>query len=232
MLDNISVGKQIAHLRKQKGLTQEELAEKLKLTAQAISKWENGHTVPETTLLPALAELFDCSIDSILMPFSARDAAFRDFANAIGGKSGDLALSLYQKMKNKFDFTISYDDKYYIFDEVFNGRSATFNNRNKEDFIIRMDVHTETSGNNNIWARLPLPNCSKYMDMVDNMPEHIKQSFRYNDCKNCQCNKCQYTMVYTFEGVDYKQCHFLAIGLDSTENMEHIFTLLCAEHGN
>ena len=68
MLDNINVGKQILLLRKRNGFTQEELAERLNISAQAISKWENGHTLPETAMLPMLAKLLNTSIDSILMP--------------------------------------------------------------------------------------------------------------------------------------------------------------------
>jgi len=68
MLDNAATGKRIATLRKQNGFTQENLAEQLRISAQAISKWENGHTLPETTLLPLLAKLLNSSIDSILMP--------------------------------------------------------------------------------------------------------------------------------------------------------------------
>ena len=64
MMDNTVVGNQIAFLRKQNNFTQEELGEKLGITAQAISKWENGHTLPETSLLPLLAKLFNCSIYS------------------------------------------------------------------------------------------------------------------------------------------------------------------------
>jgi transcriptional regulator with XRE-family HTH domain len=231
MLDHVSVGNQIANLRKQKGLTQEELAEKVGVSAQAISKWENGHTLPETILLPILAELFNCSIDTILMRFAAQDTAFRDFVNTAGSTFAELALQLYKKMKDKFAFTIDYKKEWHLFDQVFNGGSAIFNDPNKEDFIIRLDVEIKTPGNNIIWARLPLQNCSNYMDIIDKMPENIKACFRYNDCKDCQCNKCPYTMVYTFEGVDYRQCHFIGLVLNSTETMEHIFTLLCAEHG-
>ncbi|MDR0442080.1 MAG: helix-turn-helix domain-containing protein [Treponema sp.] len=124
MIDTISVGRQIAHLRKQTGLTQEELAEKFGITAQAISKWENGHTLPDTVMLPSLAKFFRRSIDSILMPSAAEENAFQDFACQAGGKPGELALALYQMMKSKLDFTISYDD---------NG--TTINSR-----IIKIDV--------------------------------------------------------------------------------------------
>lgn len=63
-------GKQIMLFRKQKNLTQEELAQILEVSPQAISKWENGHSLPAAVLLPELAKVLDCTIDSILIPHS------------------------------------------------------------------------------------------------------------------------------------------------------------------
>lgn len=57
--------RQLALLRRESGMTQEELAEKLHVTAQAVSKWENGRSLPETALLPALARLLDVGIDTL-----------------------------------------------------------------------------------------------------------------------------------------------------------------------
>nr|WP_295684303.1 helix-turn-helix transcriptional regulator [uncultured Lachnoclostridium sp.] len=68
MLDTKKVGIKIATLRKSIGLPQEKLAEMLNISPQAISKWENGHTMPETTLLPILSQIFRCTIDEIIMP--------------------------------------------------------------------------------------------------------------------------------------------------------------------
>lgn len=68
MLDTKQLGKRIALLRKQSGMSQEKLAELLCISPQAISKWENGHTTPETSLLPVLAQIFQCSTDEIIMP--------------------------------------------------------------------------------------------------------------------------------------------------------------------
>ena len=79
MLDNIKIGNQILLLRKRNGFTQDELAEKLGISAQAISKWENGHTLPETTLLPVLAKLFNTSIDSIITPVIIKEGAIIPF---------------------------------------------------------------------------------------------------------------------------------------------------------
>lgn len=56
--------KQLQKLRKQSGITQEQLAAKLGVTAQAVSKWENG-SYPDSDLLPKIADIFDVSIDNL-----------------------------------------------------------------------------------------------------------------------------------------------------------------------
>ncbi len=56
----------IRRFRLQKNLTQEELADFLHLTPQSVSKWERGETLPDVTLLPALANLFETSVDLLL----------------------------------------------------------------------------------------------------------------------------------------------------------------------
>lgn len=65
-MDMNSVGKQIALLRKEKGLTQNDLGERLGVSFQAVSKWERGETLPDTALLPDLAAVLETSIDRIL----------------------------------------------------------------------------------------------------------------------------------------------------------------------
>ena len=56
----------ILELRTKKGLSQEELAEKLFVTRQAVSRWENGETTPNTDTLKLLSKLFDVSINTLL----------------------------------------------------------------------------------------------------------------------------------------------------------------------
>ncbi|KLU63361.1 tellurite methyltransferase [Peptococcaceae bacterium CEB3] len=60
------LAKNICRYRKEKGLTQEELARKLGATFQAVSKWETAHTLPDITLLPGLAQALDISVDRLL----------------------------------------------------------------------------------------------------------------------------------------------------------------------
>lgn len=62
----ISLGEKIAMLRKAKGMTQEVLAEKCSVSAQAVSKWENDLTAPDISLLPRLSELLGVTVDELL----------------------------------------------------------------------------------------------------------------------------------------------------------------------
>lgn len=61
----MELGKKIKSLRLQKGVTQESLAGELGVTAQAVSKWENGTTLPDIQLLPPLSVFFGVSIDEL-----------------------------------------------------------------------------------------------------------------------------------------------------------------------
>ena len=63
---DMTIGKRIAHLRKEKGLTQEELAGHMGVSPQAVSKWENDQTCPDISALPKLARLFGVTVDELL----------------------------------------------------------------------------------------------------------------------------------------------------------------------
>lgn len=61
-----TLGKRIVHNRKRLGLTQDALAERLGVTPQAVSKWENDQSCPDIAMLPRLAEIFGITTDSLL----------------------------------------------------------------------------------------------------------------------------------------------------------------------
>lgn len=63
---NETIGNRISKHRKEKGLTQEELAEKLGVSSQAVSKWENDQSCPDISLLPILCSIFGISTDELL----------------------------------------------------------------------------------------------------------------------------------------------------------------------
>lgn len=61
-----SIGNRIGRLRRQAGMTQEALAEKLGVSSQAVSKWENDLSCPDISLLPELARVLGCTTDELL----------------------------------------------------------------------------------------------------------------------------------------------------------------------
>lgn len=64
--DQIKIGKFIAALRKEKGLTQEQLGEKLGVTNKTISRWENGNYTPDVEMLALLSKEFGVSINELI----------------------------------------------------------------------------------------------------------------------------------------------------------------------
>lgn len=62
----MTLGKKIAQYRKEKGMTQEEMAEKLGVSSQAVSKWENDISCPDILLLAPLAKLLGVTVDELL----------------------------------------------------------------------------------------------------------------------------------------------------------------------
>ena len=66
MFNMLSIGKKISNLRKEKNLTQVELADQLGISYQAVSNWERGDSMPDISKLSELAEILEVSIDELL----------------------------------------------------------------------------------------------------------------------------------------------------------------------
>ena len=65
-MDQLKIGKFIAECRKQKKLTQMQLAEKLNITDKAISKWENGKAMPDSAIMLELCDILCISVNELL----------------------------------------------------------------------------------------------------------------------------------------------------------------------
>jgi transcriptional regulator with XRE-family HTH domain len=65
-MDTLKIGQYIQHLRKSAGMTQKDLADKLNISFQAVSKWENGDTLPDTGILLDLCDILDTTADKLL----------------------------------------------------------------------------------------------------------------------------------------------------------------------
>ena len=65
-MDQIKIGRFIAERRKNAGLTQAELAEKLNITDRAVSKWETGRAMPDSSIMLALCDILAISVNDLL----------------------------------------------------------------------------------------------------------------------------------------------------------------------
>ena len=83
-------------LRKKQNMSQEQLAEKLEVSRQAVSKWESGSGYPETEKLITICEIFDCSIDEILKGKFSEDSNGdkRQYENLMNRFSKGIALAI------------------------------------------------------------------------------------------------------------------------------------------
>ena len=113
---NISkLNENIAFFRKKRGITQEELANALGVTNQAVSKWESGKCAPDIQLLPDIAEYFNISIDELFGRSVNSDIPVKvqppketssklDTAIDVASKKGYISSSILQfKLRVGFD---------------------------------------------------------------------------------------------------------------------------------
>lgn len=91
----------ISELRKERGLTQKELANLLGVSFQAVSKWENGATLPDVSLLPALSEIFKVSVDQVLGLKSSYNAEHTP-RNTHTAQHWDDKVPYLESTRNKF----------------------------------------------------------------------------------------------------------------------------------
>ena len=66
-MNQIKIGKFISECRKEKKLTQSQLAEKMNITDKAVSKWENGKSLPDISLLLPLCEILGISLNELFI---------------------------------------------------------------------------------------------------------------------------------------------------------------------
>ena len=83
IMKEVNISKNIAYLRKQKGITQEQLAQALYISPQAVSKWETNTSFPDMQMLPLIAEYFGVSIDCL---FYGGDYVYNDIYNMVWDK--------------------------------------------------------------------------------------------------------------------------------------------------
>lgn len=91
-------------LRKEKGMTQAELAQALNVTNKAVSKWETGEAMPETAQLLPIAQIFGVTVDELLK------GERREDADGNGYENEDIGETIHDEIKNHL-FTRGKDDE-------------------------------------------------------------------------------------------------------------------------
>ncbi len=116
----MTVGENIARARKEKGWTQAELGERLGVSNQAVSKWEAGVTSPDISLLPLIADAFECSIDDL---FSYMPKSKWEELNVLPGDSVPEGMKKYigDQIKYQLDHNGSTDTFLEIMAENLSG---------------------------------------------------------------------------------------------------------------
>lgn len=98
-----TIGDRIKYHRKRLGLTQEQLAERMGVSAQAVSKWENNLSCPDISVLPVLADVFGISVDELLGKQPQEEEAQQEEKSSDGwrwewkrnSKTGGLCFALF-----------------------------------------------------------------------------------------------------------------------------------------
>lgn len=105
-MDAKTTGRFIAELRKQKGYTQKELAEKIMVTDKAISRWETGKGLPDTSLLKPLGDILGVSVGELLSGKIIEEAEMKDQTDRIILDSMKYSSRMLANMVNLVLFLI------------------------------------------------------------------------------------------------------------------------------
>ena len=99
-MDQIKIGVFLKELRKEKGMTQEQLAERMCVSNRTVSRWETGSNMPDISLLVELAEFYDISIPEII-DGERKNENMNEEAKETAIKLSDYAEAINQKIKGR-----------------------------------------------------------------------------------------------------------------------------------
>ena len=124
---SLNLAEQLKKLRKEKGVSQEKLAQYLDVSFQAVSKWENGNTYPDIALLPDIARFYGVTVDELLqVEVIDEKRLYKEYENKAeelfrnGKRSEALMLwqEAYKKMPNNVEVKEMLMSSYYDVDKI------------------------------------------------------------------------------------------------------------------
>ena len=169
-MDTSKIAEQISILRKNKGLTKNDLGERVGVSFQAVSKWERGETLPDIAVLPDLAKVLETSIDNILLG-GEKQIEYKGKISVIDMKNGLNCLKLMADYLGKDNI---------VYRSVIKGIDNTMNTDIEkafsDDYIFEAFL-SETIIQNLI--------AGMYIDLSD-----IKNNFKHEHFKNIVLDYC------------------------------------------
>lgn len=170
-MDIKMVGTQIARLRKEKGLTQNDLGDRLGVSFQAVSKWERGETLPDTTILLDLANALGTSVDCILSGGS-QVLHYKGKFTVAQMQEGILALKAMGELLGKDNL---------LYRHAVDGINGKMNTNVEDAFTDQriLECFMAEAIIQNLMA-------GKYVDPTD-----VKNSFRCDHFRNLVLDHCQ-----------------------------------------
>ena len=139
----MTLGSKILELRKKKHITQEDLAADLGVTAAAVSKWENGYTLPDVLMLCALADYFQVTTDCLL----GREP--KPFCAAIATSSLEL-LDKIEELVSRYGFRV----KHKIYGSYEEAMAIVDNDPSVTHLFISFDAPMESHPRGKTEARI------------------------------------------------------------------------------
>lgn len=204
------IGKFILNLRKEKNMTQQELAEKLKVTDRAISNWENGKNMPDLSLFKSICDVFDITINELLSGEKLQKDKYQEKL-----EENIINTVIYEKAKRKtYKKVLGYTlVTIIIFIIVLFGSLFIIDNERMSE---NKPVLFSTWGNKNYW--------SSYEYDIRNMEKYIKRYFLRNMPKTYTNDEAK-----TFNVVNFVVTHIFDI---DRKNNEEIIVYLQAIKGS
>lgn len=139
-MEQEKIGKFIAKLRKEKGLTQDELGEKLSINGKTVSKWETGRTLPDISLLKSISDILGITVTELLTGEVLEKEGNSEKINDITDKAINKYVMSYKKKIGIIIgllvlFILSIFAIYFYFENYYNYKLYVFSSDNK-DFSV------------------------------------------------------------------------------------------------
>ncbi len=193
-------------MRREKGLTQEQLAEVMGVSTASVSKWETGVAVPELSMLAALADFFEMSIDALIghtvgkAQLKEKIAEIKELSLANEDKKAiEQAEELLRRYPNEYDVVDCTSDAYYT--AFIHNRETEYIHRCMELIHRKYALSKDSSGKKWFEMQKELANCHELLGEWEKAKDYYEES-NVAGLNDANIARCLAGMEETDEAVD------------------------------